>query len=80
MQTDWEQLIEFGLRLKKLREAQGWSQSELARRAEMHPSSICNIENARQLPYPNQLKKISWALGVEIRYTDETRMEIEING
>jgi ribosome-binding protein aMBF1 (putative translation factor) len=42
----------------------GWSQSKLAREAEMHPSTICQIENGRLVPYPAQARKLAGALGL----------------
>lgn len=44
------------------RRARGWSQAELARRAEMHPTTVCQIENRRTVPYPVQLAKLAAAL------------------
>ena len=40
----------------------GWSQAELARRAGMHPSSVCAIERGRLTPYPAQARKLAEAL------------------
>lgn len=51
-------------RVEGLRKAKGWSQAELARRAEMHPSTISQIERGLQTAYPSQIEKLARALGV----------------
>lgn len=50
--------------IQELREAQGFSRSELARRARMDASDIGKIERGIMRPYPGQLMKIAKALGV----------------
>lgn len=45
-----------------LRMEQGLSMSGLARKASMHVSSICQIENSQVHPYPGQINKIARAL------------------
>ncbi len=54
------------MRIQELRKARGLSQSALARRARMHVSSVCAIEQGRLLPYPGQLKKLAKALHVTV--------------
>lgn len=51
--------------LTALREAKGWSRSELARQSKLHPSQIGLFESGRMVPYESQLVKISAALGVD---------------
>lgn len=48
--------------MTELRTEQGLSMSALARKAEMHVSSISQIEGGRLRPYPGQIKKIADAL------------------
>jgi len=48
-----------------MRRKKGWSQSELGRRAGVHPASISQIESGRLNPYPIQLEKIADALEVD---------------
>lgn len=50
------------LKLSLVRRESGLSMSALARRAEMHVSSISQIENGRLTPYPTQMEKIAKAL------------------
>jgi transcriptional regulator with XRE-family HTH domain len=50
--------------IKSLREAKGWSISELARRARVHPSDMSRIESGRALPYKPQLVRLARVLGV----------------
>ncbi len=45
-----------------LRMKRGLSMSVLARKAEMHVSSVSQIEGGRLRPYPGQIKKIADAL------------------
>lgn len=51
------------MRLSALRKSKNMSMSALARKAEMHVSSISAIENNHLWPYPGQMKKIADALG-----------------
>ncbi len=51
--------------VRALREARGWSQSELARRAGLHSTTVSLIESGRQKPYAVQVEKLAAALGVE---------------
>ncbi|MBQ9001021.1 MAG: helix-turn-helix transcriptional regulator [Eggerthellaceae bacterium] len=50
------------LKMTEVRKSRGLSMSALARRAEMHVSSISQIESGRLIPYPKQVDKISKAL------------------
>ncbi len=50
-------------RLTRERERRGWSRTELARRAEVHPSDIGKFEARRLLPYEGQLQRIAKTLG-----------------
>jgi transcriptional regulator with XRE-family HTH domain len=51
-------------RLRSLREAKGWSRSELARRAGLNQTTVSAIESGRLVAYPRQLAKLAGALGV----------------
>lgn len=50
-------------KIQELREAQGLSRSELARRAGMDASDVGKIERGIMRPYPGQVMKIARALG-----------------
>jgi ribosome-binding protein aMBF1 (putative translation factor) len=50
------------LMITKERTKQGLSQSALARKAELHVSSLSAIENGRLNPYPAQIEKLVKAL------------------
>jgi len=52
-------------KIQQLREAQGWSRSELARRAQMDASDVGKIERGIMQPYPGQMMKLAGALGVK---------------
>lgn len=49
--------------IRVLREAQGISRSELARRAQMDASDVGKIERGIMQPYPGQILKLAKALG-----------------
>ncbi|MDR1184790.1 MAG: helix-turn-helix transcriptional regulator [Coriobacteriales bacterium] len=44
--------------ITKERKARGISQSEMARRASMHISSLSAIETGRMIPWPGQITKL----------------------
>lgn len=50
------------MKLKDEREKQGLSQNKLAAMADMHPSTISQIEKGRYVAYPSQLEKLARAL------------------
>lgn len=50
------------LRMKRERLLKGYSGAELARRAQMNPSSVSQIENKKLSPYPSQVEKLVKAL------------------
>ena len=52
------------MKLTLERTLRGWTQAELARRAGLHPSTVCQIEKGRFRPYPSQLTKLARALQV----------------
>lgn len=54
-------------RLKKLREARGWSKARLARQAELNATTVGWIESGRFRPYPVQLKKLAKALDLAVQ-------------
>lgn len=51
--------------ITRLRLNKGWSKSELARRATIHPSQVGLIESGRFQPYDSQLAKLATALNVD---------------
>ena len=51
-------------RIKDLREREGLSQVELARRARMASTNLNAIENGRLAPWPKVMKRLARALGV----------------
>ena len=55
-----------GARLRKLREAQGWSQEELADRAGLHRTYISSVERGVRNPTITVLAKISDALNMSL--------------
>ena len=50
------------LRLIQIRKRMGLSQSALARKANLHQPTLCDIEKARNVPWPGQLRAIAAAL------------------
>ena len=55
------------MRLQIEREARKWSKSELARRAGLNHTTVGQIESGRFRPYPGQLRKLAFALGLPER-------------
>lgn len=60
-------LKQFGNKVKKLRQAKGWSQEELARRAGLHRTYIGSIERSERNISLINVEKIALALQVKIR-------------
>ena len=52
------------MRISEERKRLGWSRAELARRAGMNGGTIGLIESGRFKPYPGQLRKLAFALGL----------------
>jgi transcriptional regulator with XRE-family HTH domain len=60
-----EQDLSFGSRLRRLREAAGLTQEELALRARLSPRAISALERGeRQRPYPHTVRSLADALGL----------------
>jgi len=55
---------------KQIRTKMGWSQAELARRAGLNASTMCQIESGRYVPYRIQREKIAAALGLSVEQID----------
>lgn len=53
------------LYLEQLRRNARLSQSKLAQKADLHPSTVCSIINGNLNPYPSQLQKLADALEYE---------------
>ena len=76
-------LILLGRRIRKLRQAKGWTQQELGEYADMNYKFLGEIERGQQNPSFNVLMKIAGALGIEMtelfRFGQEitNRQEIE---
>jgi transcriptional regulator with XRE-family HTH domain len=58
----------FTTRLREARDARGWSQAELAQRADMQPSAIAHFEAARRKPSFDNVRRLAKALGVSTDY------------
>jgi transcriptional regulator with XRE-family HTH domain len=52
--------------LKKLRKHREWSQTELAKKADISMNFLSEIERGRKWPYPETLQNLAAALGVEV--------------
>ena len=55
------------MRISQERKRLGWSRAELARRAGMNSGTVGLIESGRFTPYPGQLRKLAFALGLPER-------------
>jgi transcriptional regulator with XRE-family HTH domain len=56
----------FGIAIRRLRTARGWSQERLAGRAELNRSYMGEIERAGAMPSLATAAKLAWALGVPL--------------
>lgn len=63
--------------LKTIRRARGWPQCELATRARVAVTTVCNIESRRFVPSVSQADKIAAALGVEVGDVRELANAVE---
>jgi len=64
-------------RIEAERRKQGLSQASLARLAEMHPTTVGQIENGYiGKPYPKQLSRLSAALGWSVDRAHELLEEV----
>ncbi|MBL0386063.1 helix-turn-helix domain-containing protein [Tumebacillus sp. ITR2] len=55
-----------GEKVRSYREARGWSQKELAEKAELSPSTISKVEGDVFTPTPDTIQRIADALGVKL--------------
>jgi ribosome-binding protein aMBF1 (putative translation factor) len=58
--------FELGRSVRQLREQQGWSQTELARRAGMTQSAVARFEAGGTVPTLPVLERLARVLGVEL--------------
>ena len=69
--------MNIGDRIKKIREAKGLSQKEVALNLSMNPSQYSKIENGKVDPQCSSIEKIANALGVSLVdiFTQENSLE-----
>jgi transcriptional regulator with XRE-family HTH domain len=69
--------MNIGDRIKKIREAKGLSQKEVALNLSMNPSQYSKIENGKVDPQCSSIEKIANALGVSLAdiFTQENSLE-----
>ncbi len=53
-------------KLREFREAHGFTQAELGRRARIHPAVISQIEHGRTIPWASLKQRISRALEASV--------------
>jgi transcriptional regulator with XRE-family HTH domain len=56
----------FGITVRQLREAKGWSQEVLAERANLNRSYVGELERGQAIPSLVTLEKLGQALGVSL--------------
>ena len=59
-------LRKFGLRVRQLREARGWSQEDLAEKADMHRTYVSGIERGTRNPTLTVLGRIAGGFGMTL--------------
>lgn len=57
----------FGVRIRRLREANGWTQEYFAERIDISSNYLSSIERGRENPTFNMAVRLSLGLGVEMR-------------
>lgn len=57
----------FGARVRKLRNARGWSQEELAERAKKHWTYVGGVERGERNPTLKVIADLAHAFGIPIR-------------
>jgi transcriptional regulator with XRE-family HTH domain len=69
--------MNIGERIKKIREAKGLSQKEVALNLSMNPSQYSKIENGKVDPQCSSIEKIANALGVSLVdiFTQESNLD-----
>jgi len=68
MSTNPYSATEVGRRIKTLREARGWTQQELAEKADVSRSDISLWETGKQRPSPPKAVKVCRSLDIELNY------------
>lgn len=63
--------------LESLRRKAGLSQAALARKAEMHPTTVSLIEGRRLVPGQGQLAKLAAALDLPVERAGELLQEVD---
>lgn len=58
--------LQFGMRLKYLREQKGWSQETLALHSEVNKNYISDLENGRRNPTLVVMDRLAIALGITL--------------
>lgn len=56
----------FGIRIRQLREQQGYTQEELAHRADIHVTYLSGIERGVRNPSLRSIRRLARALGVRV--------------
>ena len=59
-------LREFGMRVRKLREAAGWSQEDFAEHCDLHRTYVGSIERGERNVAILNIRKIAAALGISM--------------
>ena len=59
-------LRKFGLRVRQLREARGWSQEDLAEKADLHRTYVSGIERGTRNPTLTVLGRIAGGFGMTL--------------
>lgn len=58
--------LQFGMRLKYLREKKGWSQERLSLESDVNKNYISDLENGRRNPTLEVMDRLAIALGITL--------------
>lgn len=58
--------LQFGMRIKYLREKKGWSQEKLSLYSGVNKNYICDLENGRRNPTLEVMDRLAIGLGITL--------------
>ncbi|MGB8956279.1 MAG: helix-turn-helix transcriptional regulator, partial [Tumebacillaceae bacterium] len=68
-----------GEKIKRYREERGWSQKELAEKADVSPSTISKAEGGIFTPSPDKLQRVADALAIPFSEMVDLKAEMQVD-
>ncbi len=66
----------FGSRLRKLREAGGWSQTQFGKMVGVSQTLVSNFETGKLLPFEHEVQQLAKALGVSVAFLEHGERQV----